>query len=517
MQKNDDDFFERLSNRDTVTKPDLDNVYILGYTPEGFIIIWKNGVISSIKDKDLSAARWLLLTGANYSKEEFPTVKMKILSIAYSHGVLYANNSIGNGIYYENDRFYLLNGDEIISYSPFAKTKFFVQTLPLLSSKIVNLHGKKWIQCDQLSQINDLSDAKIDLHKAFEDTYALVSKWNFSVPEMGKYLTAFMMLAPFSTVMKWRPVVYIIGRRGVGKTTFLDVFENLWENLAVRLDKATAYSIAQTVGNTAKIPILDEFENDRHITDMLNLLKNTTGEAGGTILRGTNGATAQKYHIKQMFWLASIYLPPSLDAAISSRMAFFQMTKSRNPFVFPNIDDLKKLRHLIISSIVPLWEEIEKRATDYRNNKNHYKVQDGRLIDNYSYAAALIDVAGFEGGIPEFLNGITFGEDEESIIDAILDSKIKYLDFEGSIAEALTKDNDLQTFGIRKTTHQGKEYLALKPDVIVRLLLKDTKYKDMDISAPLERIEGSLKQQVVRMNGRNVRTILIPYEKLNFE
>ncbi len=509
-----ENFVNFLEQNGSVTvPPDLDNTYILGYTPDGIVITWTRGTLSMIKDKDLTSVRWHLLTGKQYSKEDFGSAKSQIITVAHSHGILYPDNEMSIGIWQEDNKIYLVNGDQILLWNG---EKFVNQTIPIINNKIITLSNTRWLD-NKLLLTSSKADSKIDLHKVFQQLFEILNQWHFLDQNMVKYITAFIMLAPFSTLMKWRPIVYILGKRGVGKTTLLDLLQTLWGSLVVRLDKTTAYAIGQSVGNTAKIPILDEFENDRHIIDILTLLKNTTGEEGGTITRGTIGRNSAKYRIKQMFWLASIYAPVA-DAAVFSRLALFEMGKYTNSTLhFPTVEEISQLRHLIISSVMPLWNEIETTASQYRKDKNLYTVQDGRLIDNYAYASALVDIAGFEGGMPSYINEITFAEDEQTILDTILESKIKYAEFEGNISEALVKENDLEAFGLKPITHDKMKFLAIKPEVVVRQLLKDTRYKDMDISAVLERVPGALKSVVIKMNGRSTRCVLIPWEVLGFE
>ncbi len=493
---------------------EFDDAHILGYDTDGTIILWVNGTIAFVKDKELTRTRWHLLTGYFHEKKEWADFKARIISTAHSTGVLFQTHQISTGIWYSDGVFYLINGNEIVFYDS-ALNKFLKRETPVIDSQIVNFTGEKWFDINKLSS-NNTEDLKIDLHNTFDKLYQIVRQWNFAYEEMTLYLTAFIMLAPLSPVMKWRPIVYLLGRRGVGKTTLLDLIVELWGPLAIRLDKASAYSIAQSVGNTSKIPILDEFENDRHVANILNLLKNTTGENGGTVTRGTIGKNAKTYRIKQMFWLASIY-EATYDAAIESRMAIFKLKKHNGPLNYPTSTELSELRHNIIRILIPMWPEIEKKATQYRKSKNEYQVQDGRLIDNYAYVTAVADLAGFEAGIPEYLSRETFEEDENAIIDAILSSRVRVSNLEESIIEALEQEENVEAFGLKKVEHGGATYLAIKPNVVVRLLLKDTKWKNMDISAPLERIEGAKTSIGVKFNGRTLRAILIPWKVLGLE
>jgi len=519
-----DNFIDKLASTiQNDQQNTIDDCHILGFTPDGAVLLWKKGVLSVIRSKDLTQSMWVLLTGHIYDKDEFAFVKDQILSIANMQGAFTTTNGIGSGIIKNDNAFYIINGNELIKYLPNVH-KFIVKDIPIIGSNIVQLTDQKWINKDNLIIFNDDIEAKQVLYEAFMQTYNLVTKWTFENDEYSKHLSAFILLAPFSTLMKWKPIVYIIGRRGVGKTTFLDMLESLYPNLTVRLDKTTAFAIAQRVGNTAKIPILDEFENDKHILDILNLLKNTTGREGGVITRGTVSTHAKTYYIKQMFWLASIYTPSLLDAAISSRVAFFTIKgKTSQKFFLPSIEEIEELKHKIVSVMMYFWDQIEARATEYRKDKALYQdIQDGRLIDNYSYSSAVIDLAGLEGGIPAFVQNMQFNEDEIIIIDTILSSKIRTLDnlgsiWEGSVAQALTDNISIENYGIKITEKNNKKYLALKTDIITRFLLKDTPFKEVNVGAALSRLSGVLTNQAIWMDKRTAKALFIPYELTGLE
>ncbi|MCP6769381.1 hypothetical protein NL529_31495, partial [Klebsiella pneumoniae] len=74
-------------------------------------------------------------------------------------------------------------------------------------------------------------------------------------------MSAFVMLAIVQQVMKWRPWIYVTGAAATGKTTFWeDILQHIYGGLVERLDKSTAHATAQTIGNSGRIPVFDEFE-----------------------------------------------------------------------------------------------------------------------------------------------------------------------------------------------------------------------------------------------------------------
>jgi AAA15 family ATPase/GTPase len=472
------------------TNTDIENIKILGQTLTGAIILLVSGEVIEIKLQELTRDRWIALTGKIPKK--WNDIKTHIILKAYEQGFI-KSETIGQGIW----NGYIVNGKQIIRWNG------EVINEPKIDGKIVELNENSWV---------NFEGAKSDLPDAFQRLYDIVKQWNWVYPEMAKYITAFMMLSPFQKLMKWRPIVYITGRRGAGKTTFLDALADLWGGLIKRLDKATAYSIAQSVGNTGKIAILDEFENDKHIDDILNMMKNASGEHGGTITRGTTARNAKQYKLHHLFWLASIYVGGK-DAAILSRMAKFEMLPPKEKTLsLPTQIEWQELRRDIVRSMIDKWNEIEKVANEYRKTKGNYNVQDGRLIDNYAYAAAVVDLAGFEGGIPEYLSMQNFQEDEENILEAILTSKIRYInDFgqtEATISEALKEDaKAVEDNGVKLIN--GKE-LAINVPIVQRYLLRDTIYRNLNIKEPLLRIAGA-EMRAVRFGELVMKCVVIPF------
>ena len=68
----------------------------------------------------------------------------------------------------------------------------------------------------------------------------------------------------------------------------------------------------------------------------------------------------------------------------------------------------------------------------------------------------------------------------------------------------------LENVGVKHTSKEGIKYIAFRSQNVVRFLLKDTDYKNMDIQAPLSRIEGAISSYNVKFSGIQERCVLVP-------
>jgi len=480
---------------------------VLGYTSEMKVILWKDGKLIQIPADRLRPNVLMLLVG-NLKDKQYKNVKNAILSKAYEKGIVDVNKAYKSGIWKVEDGFLIISGQDILHVIGSKITR--IQE-PIWSRKILNLGDEPWINPEKLEDC--LQTVRIE--DTFEKLKNLISQWAFADGEVIPYLTAFVMLSPFQHAMQWRPWVYITGKRGTGKTTFFQEVLGILRGLVIRMDKTTAHALAQEIGCTGRIPVLDEFEKYRKLEEILELAK--LANAGGNYTRGTTGEKMKKWSLHHMFWFGSIY-PAGNDAAQRSRTVFFELLPhGDNKPKFLSLAEKEELKHEIIASMLKKWSEIEQKASEYWEKKNEYKVKDGRVIDNIAYAAALVDIATGEGGIPEFAKQIDFEEDEERILRTILMSfppSHFSVDRGITVIEYLESgNNDIAKLGVKKFKRRnGKTFLAIDPERVKEELLKE-RWQDLDITAPLLRLAESRRKEPVNM-GKNatVRAVLIPWE-----
>jgi len=473
---------------------------VLGYTKDRKIYIWFHGELIDLDVQRLSRNILMLFVG-DLDPDRFKQMKETIILTAHKKGLINIEDKISMGIFKFGDEFVINTGKHSLKVDGDTIT---VLEEPVYDKKIIVFEKESFLDIEKL--VEEYKNA--DITATFSELLEYISQWNFQCGEMGKYMTAFVMLAPFQQAMNWRPWIYLTGRRGTGKTTFFDEVLGIYGPLTIRKDKTTAHALVQLIGNTGRIPILDEFEKNKKIDEILELAKSAS--KGGYYTRGTTGDNPREWHLHHIVWFGSI-LPAGNDAAQYSRTIYFELLPpTNNQPKFWTSKEKFELRHRIIASVLKNWKEIEEKAEEYQRNKSKYEVQDGRIIDNFAYAAALIDVATGEGGIPEFAGKISFEEDEEKLLRTIL-SSLK----EGKTMYEHLKDHAerlCENYGLKITKHNNKKYLAIYPDQVRRYLLNDTIWRDLGITPLLKRLSDSDTTVSVKMKGKSRRAILIPLE-----
>ena len=365
---------------------------------------------------------------------------------------------------------------------------------------------------------------------------AKVSAWNWSESEMAAYATAFVLLSPLQQAMTWRPWLHLTGAKSTGKSSFfIHILQSLYGCLTQRLDKSTGFATAQTIGNTCKIPIFDEFEkNPKHIADILEMGK--LCNAGGVKTSGRPNEKALEYEFHHLLWFGSIYKPAQMtqDGAQESRIVTLELKKLKD--TAPILDEFEEEGHKIAAEIVAAmifqWDEIQAKAKSIvQNRKNIMKKHPGieiRTVDNFMYASAVLNLATQNQDaytVPNWTSP-TNEDDGEKILLTILHSRIKFNTNEHRMVSELVKLAEagdtyprglLQQNGISIAKIKDKLYLAVRPQLVVKFLLKDDEYyRSLDISAPLGRVEGVEKNIGVRFgNQGTLKSIIIPMQHVN--
>jgi len=470
---------------------------VLGFTPKREVLFWYRGRIIVIPARQLTRDELTLFLG-NLEKEEYRKIKTTILTKAHEKGIVDTSETLKTGIWKTQDGFLIVSGKDVLHVM---EGKIRRIREPVFEGKILDLDNSTWLNPLQLEE----ALSKADLTDTFFKLQELVSEWSFEDGEMVPYVTAFVMLSPFQQAMKWRPWIYITGRRGTGKTTFFQEVLGIYGNLTSRMDKSTAHALVQEIGNTGKIPVLDEFEKYKKIEEILELAK--LANAGGYYTRGTTGEKMRRWSLHHMFWFGSIYLAGS-DSAQRSRMVVFELLPHKDRSRFLTSSEKEQLKHDIIASVMKHWCKIEEKAFDYQSRKADFHVLDGRIIDNFCYASALVDLATGEGGIPEFALNTEFEEDEVEILKAIFSAIV-----EGeTIGEYLKREAEIiEKYGVKILRRNEEKFLAIDPTTARRYLLRDTSWRDLDITKPLLRLSDTRKKEVVKFKGRAVRAVVIPW------
>ena len=402
---------------------------------------------------------------------------------------------------------------------------------PIFEGKLVETNVASWIDWTVFEE--SLKSGAEGLKKIFNRIYEKVKLWNWVDPSMAAFATAFLMLSIVQQAMKWRPWVYLTGAKSTGKSTFFEfLLQAIYGPLVERLDKSTAHATAQTIGNSGRIPVFDEFEKHRHIPEVLELAK--LFNKGGQKTSGTGSDKAHRFHLHHMPWFGSIYLPKRLiqDAAQESRIIKLELKKlEKGTPLLKKFDpeEAPKIAAEIVACMISSWGNIEAKAQEINSDRNLIiQEQPGieiRTVENFMYAASVIIHAAPELADPMIpaWAAMQSEDDGEKLLDVILASIVRFEGENRSVSELLqlskTKPEEkytkeLERYGLRLTTHKSHQFLAIRCEIVNRHLLKDTDYAALDIKGPLSRVEEAIAGAQVKMAGANQRCVLIPIERL---
>lgn len=484
---------------------------VIGTSPDSKILIWHKGhlkhvPVSQLKEDDLELS----------IKPPFDAiaVKAQIIRTAREKGIINQQDPFKTGLWKTDRGWLLISGKKFVLIG---HDKNITLEDPVFQDRIILLEDTiDWVDIDKVRPDKSL------LKQTFNEILQIVEQWNWLDDGMAEYITAFLMLTPFQEQMDWRPWLFLTGHSGCGKSAFWDdVLVPIYGILVARIDNATPHAPIQAVAGSTRILVLDEFEKNKNVPTILNNLK-PTGR-GGPHAKGTLGEKVKYFNLHHMPWFACIFLPPSLyhDESKRNRTIRFEINKKQKGKPLTHVltkAESKAICPRIISSMIPIWDEIQEKAEHiFKRTKKIVNDLDKqivpRTVENFMYASALLNIITGEDHTVPLWGKIGSEDDGQTLIRTILYTKIRYnlgeylvIDLikvligepaeHPSLKENLAKDA-LRLHGI--TTVQPKAfpntwYIAFLPDQIRKTLLKnDEDYGKVDIEAPLERINGSIK------------------------
>ena len=506
--------------------------HVLGYNSQNEILIWQNGRLISLPSGRLNKDELRLLIGGQSEwfrdQEGERLLKTKLIDAAHQKGFIDDVSPLWAGVWFIKGKWIVISGNKVAKIDENG-LKYLEE--PIFEGKLVNTNVQPWLDWEVFEE--SLKSGSEGLKRIFNRLYEKVRLWNWVDPSMAAFATAFVMLSIVQQAMKWLPWIYLTGAKSTGKSTFFEfILQTIYGVLVERLDKSTAHATAQTIGNSGRIPIFDEFEKHRHIPEILELAK--LFNKGGQKTSGTGAEKAHRYQLHHMPWFGSIYLPKRLmqDAAQESRIIKLELKKLKEgtPMLEKfDLEEAPKIAAEIVASLIASWEKIEIKAQEINADRNLLIEEmpgiEIRTIENFMYASSLLILASPELADPIIPPWATMQseDDGDKLLDTILASIVRVRGDTYSIDELLQlsrrspgeeNSKELDRYGLRFATHKGRRFLAIRCENVTRYLLKDTEYGSLDIRGPLSRIEGAVVNGQAKMGGANKRCILIPVEQI---
>ena len=125
--------------------------------------------------------------------------------------------------------------------------------------------------------------------------------------------------------LKWRPLIWLTGNRGTGKSTLQEVINCIFDNSILSVSDPTPAAIFQKVGFSSLPVALDEMEPETDNKKVQNIIKLARQAcSGGVILRGSAEGNASEFKARNCYLFSSI-LVPALLPQDRSRIAILDL------------------------------------------------------------------------------------------------------------------------------------------------------------------------------------------------
>lgn len=159
-----------------------------------------------------------------------------------------------------------------------------------------------------------------------------LKSWNWERPELDPRLAlGWLMTAMVGGALEQRPVAYVVGTEGAGKSTLQKLFRLLMNGALLATSNTTQAGIYQKVKQDSVAVLVDEMEakEDTRTTDKILELARVA-YSGDKMQRGGKDGVGQEFSVNSSFLMSSIAMPP-VDAQDASRMAVLMLRERVRP------------------------------------------------------------------------------------------------------------------------------------------------------------------------------------------
>ena len=256
-------------------------------------------------------------------------------------------------------------------YSP-AKSTSITESDILTNHKFLFISGKKFSKIDEFMATNN----EIQKIQSLCQSQKFVSAFS-PVALMG-----WSLLAPFGGALHWRPIIWVTGKKGTGKSW---IFENIISPLLGKFvhessGKGTEAGIRESVDSCAMPCLLDEVDAQPNTHDhdkiikIMSLARNACNDTSAKIQMSSGNNEGKKvYFVHSMFAFASVTIPLS-ESAFLSRILKLELSPKFDPLQkgdnYISIDDelgarVRRRTWEFLPKILILIKEIKKLAKNY--------------------------------------------------------------------------------------------------------------------------------------------------------
>lgn len=249
-------------------------------------------------------------------KMDLEKAKFHLVDLGQKIGVFEPSRIKGRGVYIDNERLVIHKGNRL-----------------LVDNKEIDIQDFKTENFYDPRQKLNIPAKEIPSTDTLKNFEAVCKDLSFQNESDYKLLMGWLMLAPLSGALLWRPNVLLTAPAGTGKSTILNyIVEPLLHFLnPIKKEMTTEAGLRQLMGSDAGIFICDEFDTNGgrrdqdRLQNLINLVR--VSSSGGSVARGTTGGKALAYNANFMTLFAGVN-PPVLVEADRTRITELTLTKN---------------------------------------------------------------------------------------------------------------------------------------------------------------------------------------------
>lgn len=175
--------------------------------------------------------------------------------------------------------------------------------------------------------------------------FQALQSWNWDRGELdARLMLGWTMTALVGGALEQRPVIYVVGTEGAGKSTLQKLLRLVMNGALASTSNTTQAGIYQKVRQDSIAVMVDELEakEDTRTTDKILELARIA-YSGDKMQRGGKDGVGQEFAVMSSFLFSSISLP-AMDAQDASRMGVLMMReRAKAKPGEPSVDVLKEL------------------------------------------------------------------------------------------------------------------------------------------------------------------------------